>query len=117
MARALVIDPIQAHALKITAALEERGHEVTTITTDEVSENLEQSLLQFDLTIVNLTLDRPEDWSLLRRVCQCKPMDFRRFGVLAVCSVYRGPQPRLKAERIGCRWVYDEQGHSGSGRG
>lgn len=116
MARALLIDPIHVHAARITVALEEQGHDVTRRAPEEVSESLEQSLLQFDLVIVNLTLDRPEDWSLLRRICRYKPMDCLCMRVLAVCSVYRGPQPKLKAERLGCRWVYDEQGYSGPRR-
>lgn len=102
-----MIDPIASHARRLERVLEERDHRVTLTMPEPLPGELGPILMHFDVVIVNMTLNRPEDWDLLRRLCQWKPMEYLRLGILAVCSVYQGPQPKLRAERLGCRWVYD----------
>lgn len=106
MARILIVDPTATHAGKLKAVLQGRKHRVTEIVLERLSSALIQILAQFDVVIVDMTRDRREDWQLLRRVCYGRPLDRDTPRILAICAVYRGPRPRLDAERLGCRWLY-----------
>lgn len=106
MARVLVIDPIASHASKVRSILEARNRRVTVILPQQFPETPELILRRF-VVIVNLTLNRCEEWDVLHRVCHGRPTEHDRPGVLALSSVYRGPGFRLAAERMGCRFLYD----------
>lgn len=107
MARVLVIDPVERHAAALTLTLRQHHHAVTEMAFPELPADLERVVTCFDILIVNLTMNRVEDWDLLRRVCQCNLMNRSAPKVLAVSTTYRGPEPRLRAERLGSRWIYE----------
>jgi len=107
MARLLVIDPQGSHAAGLEAVLRQSNHQVSCVAPEELRFPIGQYLVGFDFVIVNMTLNRDEDWKVLRRLCHASVADIDSPRVIAVSEIYRGPQPRLEAERLGCVWIYD----------
>jgi len=107
MARILLIDTNQFHANRLTAELQHHNHRVAAASPEEIRGDLTRILPQFDVVVVNVTADRQSAWDLLANICQGAAWLDSGPRVLAVSSVYRGPEARLRAERSGARLVYD----------
>ncbi len=103
----LLLDSVDEHAARIRQVCESRHHEVIVHTANISGVDLDRLVPSVDVVAVNMTLDRPSDWRLLARVCGMRSPASMRPGVLSLSSVYRGPEPRLRAERLGSRFVYD----------
>lgn len=107
MGRILLIDPDETHAGELRNFLERHRFSVRVCKReiDGVNE-LGRSGAQFDVLILEMTRDRPEAWEVFVHVR-------RRMGVQAApalmctCRGYRGPQLRMRIERLGAKLVYE----------
>jgi hypothetical protein len=61
---------------------------------------------RFDVLIIDLSGDRPEEWEALDYICGLIGTYAYTPRILCLSMVYRGPRMKLKAERRGARFVY-----------
>ena len=106
MARILLIDSDETHALALTSDLKLGRHSVTiTPRMDRVLR--EEILTQFDAVIIDLTRNQQEEWRTLEWLCRQRMTQHTRTAVLCLSRVYRGPGMKLKIERMGARLIYE----------
>jgi CheY-like chemotaxis protein len=109
MARILLLDSEPLRARELTQHLERRQHIVVVCATKrQLFETLKRHHKDFDIILLDLTADRSEDWTMLDQIHCIVCMDTSAPMILCVAEVYRGPDMKLKAERKGARFVYEQ---------
>jgi|SRR5579859_7876260 len=107
-ARVLLLDYDQAHATALTIALEQRKFQVTGCTTkQDTLRELRSHPSGFDVVMLDVSFNRPEDWELFDDVRGLIRENDRLVMVLCFSRVDLGPKPRLQIERKGGRLVYE----------
>ena len=97
------------YARELVSVLQTLHHPVTVLSIEpgEIA-SLERQLDRFDIVILDLSRDRPEDWDTLDLVHQFKVMHAPQTMILCFSVVYRGASTKRRAERKGARFVYAE---------
>lgn len=103
--RVLLLDSDPNHAEELMRSLQSFGYVVTTCSDiRSVLRSLSNS--EFDILIVSS--NRPSEWrtsiTQIHKITRTKRYSSR---VLCLARVYRGPQERLDAERLGVRLIYE----------
>jgi DNA-binding NarL/FixJ family response regulator len=101
----LLLDSDPNHAEGLTRTLQSLGYVVTTCSDiHSVLHGLSNS--DFDVLIVSS--NRPSEWrtyiTQIHKITRTKRYPSR---VICLARVYRGPQERLDAERLGVRFIYE----------
>ena len=106
MAKILLLDADCARAAELTMQLQRRNHRVVAKSPSAIRGDLAEAISDAEIVLVNITADRPTDWDFLRSLCQTAAEIQAGPQILAICDVYRGTAPRLRAEQLGCRFLY-----------
>jgi CheY-like chemotaxis protein len=109
MARILIIDSNEGNAKALALALERHRYSVTVCTEGrDVIDVLKRDRAGFDAIVLDLTANRPEDWATfdhIRKIAWVIPHTPR---IVCFSTVNRGPQMKLKVERKGGRFTYEQ---------
>ncbi len=102
----LLLDSDPNHAEELTRSLQALGYGVTT-RSDIISVLHGLSNSDFDILIVSS--NRPGEWKTYVTRIHKTTRRAKRFPprILCLARVYRGPQERLDAERLGVRLIYE----------
>lgn len=105
MARILLLGPDESSAKVLALFLERRRHQVTVHRElQSAGDSPTRDLDNFDVLVVDMTANRPEDWNTLDRL-RVETAAWNP-GILCLSRVYRGPRFQLDIERRGARLVY-----------
>jgi hypothetical protein len=108
MARILILDPDTRHAGELVRVLTSRSYRTTTCASiDAALSIVGESETPFDVIIVVLPADGPDDWGAVASMVNVGTTGGLRSMGLCVSRVYRGPHTRLEAERRGLRLAYE----------
>ncbi len=106
MSQILFIDTKQ-RMTEFLQELERNHHSVVCCTSyDFALHTLRSARTVYDIVIINISSNSPEDWRALERVYQILRTDAVAPMVLCVADAYRGPQLELAVERKGARLAY-----------
>jgi DNA-binding response OmpR family regulator len=110
MARILLIDSDQNHASALRLFLERQRYSVShcACRTDVVNELL-RNASAFDFVVLDLTGERREAWEAFERLRRLTKFNWEKPDLICLCRGYRGPQLRMRVERLGARLVYERQ--------
>jgi len=107
MARILLLSPDESSAKVLAVFLEQRRHRVTVRRGGQYArDDPTGDLYNFDVLIVDMTANRPEDWERLDRVRFGAERTASKPRILCMSRVYRGPKFELDIEGRGARLVY-----------
>ena len=105
--RILLLSPDESSAEVLAAFLEQRHYHVTVHRErHSAGDGHAPHLDDFDVIVVDMTANRPEDWDRLDRACVGAERTASKPGILCLSRVYRGPQFELDIERRGGRLAY-----------
>jgi CheY-like chemotaxis protein len=107
MARVLVLDSSESNVKTLVLALERRRYSVTVCTTAQDTINELKRGRGFDVIVIDLTTNRPEDWEAFDELRRIAWVGSHTPGIVCFSTVYRGPQVKLKVERKGGRFTYE----------
>jgi hypothetical protein len=107
MARVLLIDLGQPYLSSIVRALQQRHHRIIPARPDRaLFETLSFTSGEFDLILIDLTRNTQAEWALLEQIRMITTTNRSYAEILSFSSVNRGPEMRLRAERLGVRFIY-----------
>jgi hypothetical protein len=107
MARVLLIDLGQPYLSSIVRELQQRHHQTIPARPDRtLFETISFTSGAFDLILIDLTRNTQAEWSLLEKIRKITTTYMSSAEILGFSGVYRGPEMRLRAERIGVRFIY-----------
>ncbi len=108
MAKVLLIDPDETHARELGNFLERQRFSVRVCKhgTDGVNE-LRRKRAQYDVLILEMTGDHLKVWEVFRHVRKHLGSKATTPGLICTCRGYRGPQMRMKIERLGAKLIYE----------
>ncbi len=108
MPRILLLDPDTTHARALALALERHRYSVAICSAKRDALNeLKRDHACFDVMILDLSANRPEEWAVLDEIRQLSGLSV---AVLCLSEIYRGPRMKLEVERKGARLVvYDRR--------
>ena len=108
MARILLVEPDDRPASGLAADLEKR-HAVRVLATRAViSGELRRSNLSYDIAVIDMTRNAPEDWTALNELQKLHRRRTAGPHILCFSTIYKGPEMHLRAERKGARFIYVE---------
>ena len=61
---------------------------------------------EFDVLILDLSANRPDDWQTLDQICRLTATKMPPQMILCFSTVFRGARMKLEVERRGARLVY-----------
>ena len=103
--RVLLLDSDPNHAEELTHSLRALG---CFVTTHSEIHNALQCLSNSYIDILIVSSNRPSEWkSYITRIHKITRTKRYPSRVLCLARVYRGPQERLDAERLGVRLIYE----------
>ncbi len=105
-ARVLIVDSDRLHGEALSIALRQRGYFVRLVSHQQVSARDTADILQYDVVMIDLTIDQEAHWRSLDRISAFIATTHARPGILCYSKTYRGPGMKLRAERKGARFVY-----------
>jgi CheY-like chemotaxis protein len=107
MLRVLLVNSSKNDAEELAVALERHGYSVAACSGKHDAVNqLKWDRRGFDAVIVDLTANRPEDWSAFDEIRRIAWAIAHTTRIVCFSTVNRGAQMRLKVERKGGRFVY-----------
>src|SRR5690349_2171924 len=105
--RILLVNFDEASEGRLTEILRQRGHRVSTYTSEEpLAEHLSKPRGDVDLIVLDASGNDRVVHDQLDEIRQYRAQHGHRPTVLCVSRVYRGPQVELELERKGARVVY-----------
>lgn len=104
MATVLLIDINEMHGANITVELARRKHCIANALHEDIRGDLAGILTGVDVVVVNVT--PAHGWDILAAVCREAARSNIGPCVLAVSSVHSDPAAKLRAEKLGARFVY-----------
>lgn len=108
MERVLLIDSDEDHARTLALFLERHRYAVTVSTSKgNAFRPLERNCEEFDVVILDMSANRPQDWRTFDQIRTLPRMTTVRPMILCLSRVYRGPGMKLEIERKGARLVYE----------
>jgi|GEM_PF-1827214 DNA-binding response OmpR family regulator len=108
MTRILLLDSNQTHARDLALALKRHRCSVTICASrrDAIIE-LKRNSAGFDVVILDLSANRPEDWATFDQIQKLTWMSVPTPMIVCFSTIYRGPKMNLEVERRGARFVYE----------
>jgi DNA-binding response OmpR family regulator len=108
MTKILLIDPDECHARELANFLERQGLSVQVCNreTDGVNE-LGRDGAEYDVVILEVTGSRLKVWEVLGDIRTRMGTRTTTPGIICICRGYRGPQLRMRIERMGAKLVYE----------
>jgi DNA-binding response OmpR family regulator len=108
MASILLIDPNENHARELGDFLERQRFSVQICKhgTDGVNE-LRRKGTQFDIVIIEMTGDCRKAWEVFGHIRRHMGSKATTPGLICTCRGYRGPQMRMRVERLGAKLIYE----------
>jgi CheY-like chemotaxis protein len=106
MPKILLIGTEAEGARELAPRLERHGYSVReyAATINSVSQ-FANGFADFDVVLVDISRDRPEDWALLDALCALRIGAPMQPSIICASRAYRGPRMRLEVERRGARLV------------
>lgn len=105
--RVLLIESDEQSALALASAMKQQRHIVTVCPIRRLAiEAMSIDGGDFDVVLLDLSLDRREDWEILDQLCRRIAGKSLPPEILCFSRVYRGTRMRLEAQRKGARFIY-----------
>ena len=106
MAKILLLGSEPADTKRLLPRLRLHGYSVTECAASlDALSSFAKSTTDFDVVLVDVTRDRPENWELLDALCALRIGVSAPPAIICTSRTYRGPRVRLEVERRGARLV------------
>jgi ActR/RegA family two-component response regulator len=107
MARLLLIDFDEQFSSTLASAMKQHRHLITVCATSRRAiEAINLDGGNFEVVLLDLSLDRREDWEILDHLCKRIAGKTIAPAILCFSRIYRGVRMRLEARRRGARFIY-----------